>query len=199
MTKNRVLDLGCGRDWIQYKDRKDCNIVCVDKLYNNENMVLGGNYTIPNHITLEPHEISSFLENYVGVPFDIVKVYRVFEHVHYDQISYYLYLIYKVMKPGGTIEIIVPNFLQVFEKLQHFENNFHSLTPSEFNNTMIMLHTEIFNEINDPHQSIWTPALAEYYLTLEGYYEVKNLQENVILDNRDWYFKVTAKTVDGKS
>ena len=33
----------------------------------------------------------------------------------------------------------------------------------------------------------------------EGYYKVKNLQENVKLDNRDWYFKVTAKTVDGKS
>ncbi len=35
--------------------------------------------------------------------------------------------------------------------------------------------------------------------TDEGYYEVKNLQENVKLDNRDWYFKVTTERINRKS
>ncbi len=64
----------------------------------------------------------------------------------------------------------------------------------KFSNMMIMAHTEIFNEPNDPHKSIWTKKMAKYYFEMEGYWKDIKI-DYTSLDGRDWYLKIEAVRV----
>lgn len=189
--QRRILDLGTGREWLKYKDDNYSNdlITCIDRLYEN----IDSNV---QNIELISDNILNYLEKYMGNPFNKVVACRVFEHFSPKDIGYILYLIYNVMIPNGKIEITVPNFINIFEDLNLLETDLMN-TPSmkNFNLDMIKIHTEIFNEINDPHQSVWTPELAKYYLTLEGYFDDVKI-ESKELDGRDWYIIVTARRRD---
>ncbi len=201
----RILNLGTGNDCVQYEKQKDCSIVCVDKLYENYHWSESTN----TNIHLEACDIFEFLGNYYGEKFDKVESSRFFEHVDYEKIPELLYLIKNVMKPGAILEVIVPNFSAVFSTFLQFEKNMYEdkenrsflkkdikpdkLTPSIFNRLLIDFHTEIFNTKKDPHRCLWSPNLAEYYFKLENFFSTLDIEENVELDNRNWYMKIVAK------
>lgn len=182
-----ILDLGPGRSWREWIQHSGDTVHCVDLLFANiENL-----YPEP-HITLHADRINHFLEEYVGEPFDDVQAKRVFEHIPYTEILYVLYLIYTVTRLGGILNIVVPDYNMVLGEIQAAEPKMVSATT--FNRTMVWCHTEIFNEPNDPHRSIWTKNLAEYYIELEGYWKLDKL-EYVTIDNRSWYMDITAVKV----
>ena len=198
-----ILEIGSGRNWQNWVDQEEHTVICVDRIYTVdyyafEDTVCGSEfyesgdyytYAYNDLIKLMGGELIPFLENYTEKDFNKVIAHRIFEHIPPDQIGYILYLIRQVTRPGGVLEIIVPDYKKVlddFDKLDPFS------TPAvEFNRMMVMTHTEVFNELNDPHQSIWTLKLAEYYLKLEGYWSDIKIS-NVELDNRHWYLKVDA-------
>ena len=93
------------------------------------------------------------------------------------------------MVNDGTIDIIVPDYIQVLSTLTKLNPN--DQTASEFNRDMINIHTEVFNEPSDPHLSIWTKDLARYYFELEGFWKITKLDQ-IELDGRNWYLHIIA-------
>jgi len=164
-------------------------------------------------ISVSGENIFSFLENYKVRNISYIVANRVFEHIPREKMFYLLYLLKDVSVGGAVLSIVVPNFIGIFEKLSQLnkallstcseeksgaiQDSFESCKStflekvSKFEKALIDIHTEIFNEPSDPHRSVWTPGLAKYYLELEQYWEVVNIDE-LILDNRDWYLKILA-------
>lgn len=186
---SHLLSLGAGKYWrgeIQDNAHFD-KIVFVDNLYGDH---IDMHDPIPPKVDLVGMDIFEFLELYSGEPFDHVQSCRVFEHIPYDSIPYLLYLIRGVTCNTGSIEVTVPDFSEVFKKVDNI--NPLEMNGMQFNRTMIDCHTELFNTPQDPHMSIWTPTLAMYYMNLEGFWDNINIVENVQIDNRKWYMTIHA-------
>ena len=130
------------------------------------------------------------VESYIGPDFDRIIAQRVFEHIPSDTIPYVLYLCSQIIEEGGKIGIVVPDFKKVIDTLNSLDPN-HD-TAIHFNKWMTWCHAEVFNEPNDPHQSLWTDKIARYYMELEGYWENIKIEDNFTIDNRDWYMKISA-------
>jgi predicted SAM-dependent methyltransferase len=183
----KILEVGSGRNWQKWIDHKEDKITCVDQIYTEKDK--SQCFEKYPHIELLGGDLQSFLENYTDEDFDLVVAQRIFEHITPDQIPYHLYLIRQIISEGGKIEIVVPDFKKVIKSFDAVDP--HKDNAIKFNSMMIMAHTEIFNEPNDPHSSIWTPKMAKYYLELEGYWQdIKIGYTN--LDGRDWYMKIEA-------
>ena len=189
----RILSIGTGREWREFNAyHSDSFVVHVDYLYNNNHHIV---FSENDNCELIGEDIFKYLENYPERDFDSIEACRVFEHIPADKISYLLYLLYSVSKPKATLRIVVPDFLKVGEELNKLEEllacNSIQLAPRVFNRKMIELTSEFFNEKSDPHQSVWTPNLANYYLSLEGYW-VPGGFTHIHLDGRNWYLDMCA-------
>ena len=180
----RILEIGSGRNWQKWSNTQH-QVTCVDRIYSS-NQNTGNNN--PN-LTLIGMDIIPFLETYIGADFDKVIAHRVLEHFKPDTVLYVLYLLRQVTRKGGELEIIVPDFHKVITEFEKVDPK--KATGTKFNRMMTMAHTEIFNEPNDPHQSIWTTTMAFYYLELEGYW-TDVFVGYTSLDGRDWYLKIEA-------
>lgn len=191
----KILSIGTGRDYEEF-NRLHCagKISCdepieifhVDKLY--------GDYTkYLKHSLLSPKDIFEFLEKYSEK--DICEIYaqRIFEHIPIDRIHYLLYLLYSVSKPGATLFITVPDFEKVMQKVTLMDAE--KQTAQQFSRDLICVTTEMFNEPSDPHRSVWTPNLAKYYIELEKYWKISQIQY-VSLDGRDWYMQIEAHKIN---
>lgn len=192
-----VIELGSGPQWQRWindksfrrnRDVIDANafdvVICVDSIFND----VEDHEPYP-HIVLSSLDVVKFLETYSNELADKIIANRILEHFDYKQVPYILYLMSNIIKKGGQLEIVVPDHIKVLEELKDLDHE--KQTPLSFNRKMIDVHTELFNETHDPHQSVWSPSLAQYYLELEGYWDSIEV-DNVTVDNRDWYLKITA-------
>ena len=148
----RILELGAGRDWVRWKDHDDCEVVCVDQLYEFVDIDTGD-----ESIELIGSNIIEFLEGYVGPSFEKVVATRVFEHFDRETIGYALYLLRQITTSDAILEIIVPDIVKVIEEFNHI--NPYTDSVHDFNSSMIRTHTEVFNELNDPHRSLWNRVI----------------------------------------
>lgn len=200
----KVLSLGTGREFESVNKRwmtPDTVIHHVDMLYamdadsryNELKWELRETSEPGSRVHFHGMKILEFLESYPCRDFDEILAQRVFEHIPVTEISYMLYLLRCIAADGAELNIIVPDFTKVFEKISLMDPE--KMCASEFNRSMIEVTTEMFNEPNDPHCSIWTPAFARYYIELEKYWKVAELKY-VTLDNRDWYMSITANRIN---
>ena len=121
--------------------------------------------------------------------FERVCMYRFLEHIPFDRVMYFIYLVSTVTKSGGLVDVIVPNYKILAEMIQNeypFDKDF------EANN--ILLTTELLNEPGCPHASIWTPIRAFYFWQLEKRFEIhqKDMFEIFNFDGRDIYMRFLA-------
>ncbi len=130
----------------------------------------------------------AFMER-TSVRFDRVCIYRFLEHIPFDKVLYFIYLVSTVTRPGGEVDVIVPNYRVLAEKLFNEDN----IGSPDFEKHNILLTTELLNEPSCPHASIWTPARADYFWQLEGRFKVGLQQTRFKFDGRDIYFRFTAK------
>lgn len=195
----KILDLGSGRGWINWKAnlkdliQKDIFVDCVDRCYRR----FPDSYKVLEETNgrirlIGEENIINYLENYFDDPYDEVYATRVFEHFCYKEIPYLLYCTYSVMKVGGKITIIVPDFDHVANTVMRLSRYDTAL---QFHRVLVFAHTELFNEPSDPHRSIWNRTLAKYYMELEDFWEDINM-ENQKIENRSWYLRITAKKKD---
>jgi len=135
-------------------------------------------------------DIFEFLQRY-SKKFDRVVVYRFMEHIRRSDLAYFIYLLATVLKIGGSIDCIIPNY-QVLARMLLNEDVSHS----NWEALDILLTSEIVNEPDDAHASIWTPERAIHYFELENRFRVSNIEPNFYFDGRDIYMRVLATRVE---
>lgn len=135
-------------------------------------------------------DIFEFLER-TKINFDLITIYRFLEHVPFDRIEYFIYLLSTVTKLGSIIDVIVPDYEILAKMLLKEKIN------KDFHANDIILTTEILNQPPDPHASIWTEKRAKYFFELEKRFIVnkENIQKNFYFDRRDIYLRFLAERV----
>ena len=135
-------------------------------------------------------DIYEFLEKTI-LSFNHVCMYRFLEHVPFDRLLYFIYLISTVTRPDSYVDVIVPNYKVLGDLL--IKDSPYSDKNFEANN--ILLTTELVNEPSCPHASIWTPERAKYFFELEGRFTVdyNDVLPTYKFDGRDIYMRFLAK------
>lgn len=122
--------------------------------------------------------------------FNVVTVYRFLEHVPFDRLLYFIYLLSTVTKKGGVVDIIVPNY-EILARLLLEED----VNSPQFEADNIVLTTEIVNEPGCPHASIWTPARAFKFFEMEKRFSIDQMIPEFEFDGRAIYMRFKAKRI----
>ena len=122
--------------------------------------------------------------------FKIIYATMCLEHIHLDHIPNTLYCLYEFLQSGGILKIIVPNFRAIAQ------NYMATADDDIFDLTKLKALREITYQLLDPtlesgasargHQSLWTPELAYYWLSSEGYNPIS------IKPLNKWAMEITA-------
>lgn len=145
-------------------------------------------------------DIYKFLEN-IQIGFKGISIYRFMEHVALKDLLYFIYLLSTATRKGSFIDIIVPNYKILAEKIINEDTVYTKMFKDdcpynhEFQAHDILVTTELLNEPSCPHASIWTPRRAKYYFELEGRFKVKDIIPNFEFDGRDIYLRFTAERI----
>lgn len=125
------------------------------------------------------------------VRFDKVILYRFLEHIRMTQVLFFIYLMSTVVKVGGTVDVIVPNYEDLANRILEEDPGRY-----EFESHNILTTTELLNEPEDPHASIWTPKRAKYFFELEKRFEIENLIEKFEFDGRNIYMWFQVRRIE---
>ena len=135
-------------------------------------------------------DIWEFLESF-SQRFDVITVYRFMEHVPRAKLDYFIYLLSGVLKVGGYLDCIVPNYYSLATMIQT------EMVGSEgWEARDILVTTELLNEPPDSHASIWTPDRAKYYFEKESRFVIGSMTPQFKFDSRDIYMRFFAKRVE---
>jgi len=217
-----VLVLGAGKDWCKWVNFNDVQfekahtqqektiripgptesagqsydpIICVDSSYAKYSEDYRKSIEEESHVILCPDNIFDFVSSYPSRDIDFIYAERVMEHIPYDRLYELFYFLYEISRSFCKMHIIVPDFEEVFKAInaKAAPSDIDQSNPLCFQKFLIDAHTEIFNCIQDPHQSIWTKTLAGYYMEVEDYWGIKR-NTHVTRDGRAWYLKIEAMT-----
>lgn len=122
--------------------------------------------------------------------FDRVCIYRFLEHVAFDQVLYFIYLVSTVTKVGGLVDIIVPDYRVLAGMITH-----EDVYSKDFDRHNILLTTELLNTPGDPHASIWTSDRLVYFWQYERRFEFEQIQDNYLFDNRNIYLRFIVRRI----
>jgi hypothetical protein len=128
-------------------------------------------------------DVFEFLSKTI-IKFDWIAMYRFLEHIPFDKVLYFIYLLSTVTEEGACIDIIVPNYKKLAKMLLNEDVN-----NGGFEAHNILLTTEMLNEPSCPHASIWTAERIEKFFTLEGRFKILELDENYVFDQRHIYLR----------
>ncbi|MFX1340840.1 MAG: hypothetical protein ACFFDK_19675 [Promethearchaeota archaeon] len=157
--------------------------------YNISQWMLDTTKSEIDHLNVD---IFEFMER-TRILFDRVVIYRFLEHVSFTQVEYFIYLISTVLKKGGLVDVIVPNYEQLAELILSEAN--YQMSPEDFQAHNIKLTTELLNEPSCPHASIWTPRRMSRFWELEGRFNL--LEQNPVFkfDGRDIYLRAIIERI----
>lgn len=137
------------------------------------------------------YDIYEFLEKY-HIKFDGITMYRFLEHVPKVKILYFIYLLSTIIKIGGMVDVIVPDYKALAKRI--LEEN---VKDPNFEAQDIITTFELLNEDYSPHCSIWTTDRIVHFFELEGRFQIKTLTENYKFDGRDIYIRFLAQRIEG--
>ena len=174
-------------------NNKQYTVINIDKGYMSGNTPNEIEKIISNqkNITTElfcQYDAWKFLER-TFLKFDYIAVYRFLEHVSYTNVSYFIYLLYRVSNVDAIIDIVVPNYEKLAKMI--LEEDIGSLDFEKYN---ILLTTELLNEPFSPHASVWTKARLIKFFKLENYFSTLEI-EDFCMDQRNIYIRALFKSL----
>jgi len=131
----------------------------------------------------------TFMER-TKINFSDICLYRFLEHVDKDRVLYFIYLLSTCMDIGGMVDVIVPNYKILAQRILDEDVCDFNFPADDITTTF-----ELLNEPNCPHASIWTADRASHFFSLEGRFEVSNIEENFEFDGRNLYLRFQAKRI----
>ena len=142
-------------------------------------------------------DIFEFMER-TCLQFERVTIYRFLEHVSFVQVPYFIYLVSTVLRQGGLVDVIVPNYKALANRIMDEEitvanNDFGKY--NSFEGWDIELTTELLNEPSSPHASIWTVYRAKKFWEMEKRFEIVDDKtvNRFQFDGRDIYLRFIAR------
>lgn len=135
------------------------------------------------------HDIYDFLNRYVE-EFDKIVIYRFLEHVPKVKVLYFIYKLSEILKIGGEVDIIVPDYKALAERILN-----ENVYLPNFEAEDIITTFELLNEDYSPHLSVWTKDRAKYFFELEGRFKVTEINPKYYFDGRDIYLRFKATRV----
>jgi hypothetical protein len=127
-------------------------------------------------------DIYEFLSR-TTMKFDFITIYRFLEHVPFDKVLFFIYLLSTVTEKGSVVDIIVPDYYKLAKMI--IEENVDSKT---FEAKNILLTTELLNEPSCPHASIWTVDRLDKFFRLEKRFDPLEFN-SYKFDGRDIYLR----------
>lgn len=169
-------------------DRSDCNLSKIENLHEKIDRQLPFENGEKRTYYLR-YDWATFIQEYRRF-FDHIVLYRFLEHIPMRSILYFIYMLSTILKVSGYVHCIVPNYKLLAEILL-------SENPGtiNFESENILLTTEMLNEPEDPHCSLWTPQRARYFFELEGRFKIISLNEQILFDGRNIYMEFIARRV----
>ena len=122
------------------------------------------------------------------IRFDRIVIYRFLEHVKRTDVLYFIYLLSSAIVPGGKVEVVVPDYKLLAERILQ-----EDVDQKDFNKKDIITTTELLNEPDCPHASIWTEDRAHHFFEFEGRFEVVDVTTSYLFDGRSIYMKFIAE------
>jgi len=122
--------------------------------------------------------------------FDKIVIYRFLEHVPKVKVLYFIYKLSEILKIGGEVDIIVPDYKALAKRILN-----EDVSAPNFEAEDIITTFELLNEDYSPHLSVWTKDRAKYFFELEGRFEVTEINENYDFDGRDIYLRFKAERI----
>lgn len=198
MKSDTILNIGAGRfDPLYLEDSENYFIVNLDRMYRN-GVDSGTIEAFRNQWTGQQTEtykvladIYDFLES-TTMTFERICMYRFLEHVPMGKVLYFIYLLSNVTKEGAEIDVIVPNYEILAQMILDEQKGIEEKTI-EFEPHNIELTTELLNDPNEPHASIWTLWRAKYFFELEGRFQVFDSCTKYEYDGRELYLRFLAR------
>jgi len=132
-------------------------------------------------------DVFKFME-LTSIVFDRVVIYRFLEHVPFTQVEYFIYLVSTVLKQGGYVDVIVPNY-KILANMLVNEHSFMKDPNFDFHAHNITLTTELLNEPSCPHASIWTKERMTMLWELEKRFKVGLQHSSFKFDGRELYLR----------
>ena len=177
-----------------------CFIVNLDKMYYQAVQVGSIEYEM-RQIKVNPARLPSNQEVFVNADvfeflgrfaeeFVHITVYRFLEHVPFDQVLFFIYQLSGVIKKGGLVDVIVPNYHTLAKLLLEEDVN-----SPQFEADNIILTTEIVNEPSCPHASLWTPDRATKFFELEKRFKIGQMVPEYEFDGRAIYMRFLAERI----
>jgi len=190
-----ILNIGAGKSYpIDISKFKKYFLVNLDKIYRRgvfttdvEN--IWENREWQTKTTKCNSDVFEFLSKYY-YKFDLITIYRFLEHVPFNEVLYFIYLLSTALEVGGYIDIIVPDYRILANMLLE-----EDVYGKSFEANNILVTTELLNHPEDPHASIWTASRLVYFFELEGRFEIKLIKPNYTFDGRDIYIRAIAQRV----
>jgi hypothetical protein len=133
-------------------------------------------------------DIYEFLSRTI-MKFDVITIYRFLEHVPFDKVLFFIYLLSTVTEPDATIDVIVPDYEILAEMILQENVNARS-----FESHNIILTTELLNEPSCPHASIWTGDRIEKFFRMEKRFKTVDILPYKF-DGRDIYLRAIIKRI----
>jgi predicted SAM-dependent methyltransferase len=195
-----ILNIAAGKVLPIRPLKKDDTLINLDLTYFNPTKVeyleshhrnhdLGDEIQTKPLITYCNHDVYNFLENYTQ-QFDMVIMYRFLEHVPKVKLLYFLYILSTVVKIGGTVEVIVPDYKLLAKRILN-----ENVQDIDFEAQDIITTFELLNEPYCPHASVWTSDRAKHFFELEERFKIVEINENYPFDGRDIYLRFVAERI----
>jgi len=193
----KILNIAAGKFSPIEMPKKDFKLVNLDTMYfdsSSPQEVERAMYSTNEDSIFKCNaDAFEFMER-TSLTFDQVVCYRFLEHISFDRVPYFIYLISTVLRVGGKIDCIVPNYQILADMIINESNDFEVGGKGwEAHNTV--LTTELLNEPGCPHASIWTPERVKYYMEFEGRFRVKDIDPVYNFDGRKLYIRFIAKRI----
>jgi len=149
------INLGCGNKLLPEYINIDCNPLQQEKRETN------AEFMCANALNIDRYFLANSVEDVLAEHF--------MEHLTHFEVTDILYRIWTILKPGGFLTIVVPDFEKIINNYKQRQ------LIGDFSDADI-IHLKVFStEKETLHRTVWYEEIGRWYLQREKLFSVVEL------------------------